>query len=184
MQKTIILIGPICSGKTTLAEIISTKLGIPQCSIDDVRYDYYQEIGFSRERQTEIREKDGFKGVYSYWKPFEAHSVIRVIEDYPNHIIDFGGGHSVYEDEVLFKKVHDALKNFKNVFLLLPSENANESVKTLNDRLHKITDDNSVVELNKHFITHKSNEVLAKHIIYTNGKSVEETAKQIIENIK
>ncbi|WP_257141260.1 adenylyl-sulfate kinase [Priestia megaterium] len=49
MKKTIILIGPICSGKTTVAEIISNKLDIPQCSIDDVRFDYYKEIGFSKE---------------------------------------------------------------------------------------------------------------------------------------
>ncbi|MEH7459515.1 shikimate kinase [Bacillus pseudomycoides] len=181
MQKTIILIGPICSGKTSVAEIISNQLHIPQCSIDEVRFEYYKEIGFSQERQKEIREQKGFKGVYQYWKPFEAHSVQRVLEDYPNHVIDFGGGHSVYEDDNLLKKVQFTLNLHKNVFLLLPSANVDESVKTLNERLHTITDNKDVFKINEHFITHKSNKLLAKHVIYTNGKSVKEVADEVIQ---
>lgn len=61
LKKPVILIGPICSGKTTVGEIISNKLDIPQCSIDDVRFDYYKEIGFSKEQQERIRKKMVFK---------------------------------------------------------------------------------------------------------------------------
>lgn len=66
MGKPVILIGSICSRKTTVAEIISNKLDTPQCSIDDVRFDYYKEMGFSKEQQERIRQRDGFKGVYTY----------------------------------------------------------------------------------------------------------------------
>lgn len=46
MPATIILIGPMCAGKTTVGEAISKKLGVPQCTMDYVRYEYYKEIGF------------------------------------------------------------------------------------------------------------------------------------------
>ncbi|MED4287485.1 shikimate kinase [Priestia megaterium] len=183
MEKPVILIGPICSGKTTVAEIISNKLNIPQCSIDDVRFDYYKEIGFSKEQQERIREKEGFKGVYTYWKPFEVHAVKRVLEDYPTYIHDFGAGHSVYEDESLLQKAQVILEKYENIFLLLPSSDINESINTLTERLSKITDDKSVYELNEHFIRNKSNRILSKHTIYTNRKSAEEVAQQIIDNI-
>lgn len=98
-DKTIILIGPTCSGKTSAAEIISEKLTIPLCSIDEVRFSYYEEIGYEKEVQDEIKKRDGVSGVYQYWKPFKTHTVLRVVQDYENHVIDFGEGHPVYENE-------------------------------------------------------------------------------------
>ena len=49
MKSEIILIGPVGTGKSTLGELLSEQLGIPQCSIDDVRWDYYKEIGYDEE---------------------------------------------------------------------------------------------------------------------------------------
>lgn len=149
--------------------------------MDDLRFDYYREIGFSKKKQDEIRKTDGYEAMYKYWKPFEAHAVKRVLEDYPNHIHDFGAGHSVYEDEHLLKKVKDVLDNYKNVFLLLPSQKEQESMSILNERLQGITTNNSVYELNEHFIKHKSNKLLAKHVIYTKGRSIEDIAEKIIK---
>lgn len=47
MKKDIILIGPVGAGKSTIGEMLSKKLGIPQCSLDFIRDKYYKEIGFS-----------------------------------------------------------------------------------------------------------------------------------------
>jgi adenylate kinase family enzyme len=66
MKNAIILIGPMCSGKSTLAEAISKKTGVPRCSMDDVRFHYYKENGFSEERQREIKNRGGFEAVYKY----------------------------------------------------------------------------------------------------------------------
>ena len=180
-SNTIILIGPICAGKSTVAEILSDKTGIHQRPMDDLRFDYYKEIGFSEEKQNKIRENDGYMAMYEYWKPFEAHAVKRVLEDYPNFIHDFGAGHSVYEDEDLFKEVNDALSNYENIFLLLPSQNEMESINVLNERLKEVTTNKDAYKLNEHFVEHKSNKLLAKHIIYTNGKTPEMVADTIIQ---
>ncbi|CAH8772891.1 hypothetical protein [Paenibacillus dendritiformis] len=45
-MSNIILIGPILTGKSTLADILSQKLGYPRCSVDGMRWQYYEEIGF------------------------------------------------------------------------------------------------------------------------------------------
>ena len=49
MKPEIILIGPIGSGKTTVAELLSIKTGLPRRSMDELRWKYYDEIGYDRE---------------------------------------------------------------------------------------------------------------------------------------
>ena len=49
----VVLIGPIAAGKSTLGTLLSAALGLPQCSMDDVRFRYYREIGY---RAQEIRD--------------------------------------------------------------------------------------------------------------------------------
>ncbi|WCR26666.1 shikimate kinase [Paenibacillus thiaminolyticus] len=175
-MSNIILIGPILTGKSTLADILSQKLGYPRCSVDDVRWQYYEEIGYSKEKEREIRSHSGSEGVYKYWKPFEAHAVIRILQEHKEHVIDFGGGHSVYEDSELFSKVERVLQEERNIFLILPSADKTESLQILNEReFHAI---------NKHFVEHQSNHKLAKHIIYTKDKTPEECAEEIISLVR
>ncbi|MCU7738054.1 shikimate kinase [Priestia megaterium] len=183
MQTPIILVGPMCAGKTTGGEKVAKKLNVPQCSIDEVRFSYYREIGFSKETQQNVREKQGFQGMYAYWKPFEAYAVKRILEEYKHAVIDFGAGHSVYEDMGLFQQVEKTLKPYQSLFLLLPSADKEESIQLLHQRLQKITDDKDVFELNKHFVTHPSNEMLAKQTIYTKEKSADTVAEEIILSI-
>jgi shikimate kinase len=174
-MSNIILIGPIGTGKSTLADIISTKLSYPRCCVDDVRWDYYQKLGYSKEKEQALRAVS-FEEVYKYWKPFEAQTIIQILKDYQNHVIDFGGGHSVYEDEQLFSEVANAMLQESNVFLILPSEDKEESLRILDER--------EKLAINAHFIEHKSNYELAKHIVYTKGKTPLETAEEIIQLIK
>lgn len=51
---TIILIGPMSAGKSTIGKLLAEKLGIPQYSVDDVRWDYYREIGYDEAETTDI----------------------------------------------------------------------------------------------------------------------------------
>jgi adenylate kinase family enzyme len=75
LGREVILIGPMGAGKSTQGKLLAAALGLPQCSMDEVRWDYYREIGFDDERQREIGEKKGFAEIYRYWKPFEADAV-------------------------------------------------------------------------------------------------------------
>lgn len=177
----VILIGPIGAGKTTLGRLIAAALSLPQVSIDDVRFNYYREIGYDESIAKQRYAGDGFWGLYEYWKPFEAHAVERVLTEYPNCVIDFGAGHSVYEDEALLTRVKRRLAPHPSVILVLPSADLSSSLKVLRNRRPSLVDIEP--DINKHFITHASNYELAKFIVYTADRTPEDSCAEILHFI-
>jgi len=177
----VILIGPIGAGKSTLSKLIAEKLGIPSRHMDQVRVRYYKEIGYDDDLAQQILNKDSFLGLYRYWKPFEAHAVERLLSENEEVVIDFGGGHSVYEDDALFARVQKALAPYPYVILILPSPDKEKSVKILNERTGGVVSEG--FDFHEHFVTHHSNYDLARHIVYTEGKTPEETCAEIVEII-
>jgi shikimate kinase len=178
----IIIIGPIRAGKSTLARLLAEKLQIPHCPMDMLRWDYYKEIGYDEELAKQINEKEEFLGLYRYWKPFEAHAVERILTENSNCVIDFGGGHSVYEDDELFARIQRILAPYENIVLVLPSPDLDESVRVLDERNGSVV--SKGFDFNEHFVKHHSNHDLAKIVVYTEGKSPEETCDEIIRLIK
>jgi hypothetical protein len=157
------------------------ELDAQQAAFDDpellrrVRKALEPEIGWSQEEQQRIRDAEGFTGVYRYWKPFEAHAVGRLLAEHGDCVIDFGAGHSVYEDDAQFARVQELLAPYPNVVLLLPSPDLDESVAILRERTQVRI---GGLELNRFFCTHMLK--LAKQVVTTEGKTPKETAQQII----
>jgi len=176
MKKDIILIGPVGVGKSTIGELLSKNLKIPQASLDNERWEVYKEIGYDFEHADKLFEEEGFLGIYDYWKKFEAYSVERVLDMYQGYIHDFGAGQSVYEDEDLFERVRSVLDEYQNIVLLMPCTNKEKSLQILFDR--------NEFEHNNLFINNTSNEKLAKITVYTEGKTPTETCDEIIEQLK
>ncbi|PCJ21609.1 MAG: shikimate kinase [Candidatus Cloacimonadota bacterium] len=178
-SKSIILIGPMATGKSTIGAALAKITKLPQVPMDRVRWYYYYKHGFSLEKELSI---DSFTELLAYWKPFEVNAVQNILKEFPNSIIDFGAGHSYYVDHKQFEQVQSALKDFSNVILLLPCPNKKEALKICNERLkikkQRDLEENEVLA-NKDFIEHKSNYKLAKHIVYTKDKTPEETALEI-----
>ena len=182
MFSDIILIGPVSTGKSTIGKLLAQRLGLPQCSMDEFRLTYYQEINYDEDLARQLREKEGFLGLYQYWKPFEAYAVERLLAEHSNRVIDFEAGHSVYEDEELFTKVQRILAPYNNVVLILPSPDLEESIQILNERNGGLV--SNEVDFNEHFVKHHSNHDLAKVTVYTKGKLPEETCNDILCTVK
>ncbi len=104
------------------------------------------------------------------------------MEDFPDVVLDFGSGHSVYEDEALYAWVQKAMSPFENVVLLLPSSDLDEIVRIL--REGKWYGFANGFDFHEHFVKHHSNRDLAKITIYTYGKSPEETRDEILSRVK
>lgn len=173
MRDEIVLIGPMGVGKSHMANRLSKKLRKPHVKIDDIRFEYYNQIGFDERTQRKIWKEKGFlNGVYPYWKPFEIYAVKKILKDYSDCVFDFGAGHSVYEDDSMLNEAKEALAEFKNVILLLPSDDVQESLDFLIERNRARDSEN--VEMIRHFIVHHSNYDLCKHIIYVKDKSEDE----------
>lgn len=185
----IILIGPMSAGKSTVGGLLAEKLGCPQYSLDEKRWDYYNEMGYDEAVAAKIRQSEGMEGLLRYWKPFEAHAVIRMLAEHTDGVIDFGAGHSVYEDEALFGRVQTALAPYQHVILLLPSPNLDESVTILNQRFVEmlaqegIEADPLTLKVNEHFVRHPSNSLLAKMTVYNKAQTPEETIAEIMQHL-
>lgn len=185
MRDEIILIGPMDIGKSTISELLSVRLNSPHIKIDQIRFKYYEEIGYSRETEEKLRNEKGFfNGTYRYWKPFELYAIKKILNEYSDCIFDFGAGHSVYEDDKMFDEAKELLADFKNVILLLPSKDIDESLKFYKEQRN--INDIGTIEILRHFMTHHSNYDLCKHIIYVKDKSKDEVTDEVcaVYNIK
>ena len=181
MLKDIILIGPVRVGKTTIRKLLSEKLQLAQVSLDELRWEYYQEIGYDPALAQKIRKTGGFVALVFYWKLFDAYAVERVLADHRDCVIDFGAGHSVYESTELYERVKRALAPYPNVVLLLPTPDIEESVRILNERTRDLPGAfGQGFNWHEYFLEQGSNYKLAKFIVYTEGKTTEETCDEII----
>jgi len=182
MNSEIILIGPIGSGKTTIAELLYERTMLPHRSMDLLRWTYFEELGYDRHIASEKFAEGGFWNLYRYWKPFEAHAVKRILEDFKECIFDFGGSQTVYEDDGLFEQVRGLLEPYPHVVLLMPTPDQDESIHILHARNTYVSDDQWAV--NEHFVRHHSNYDLAKHIVYTEGKMPEDTCAEVLQWVR
>lgn len=175
----IVFLGPVRAGKTTLARQVAQALGLTQVSLDEVRWNYYREIGYDDTLARQIRAEGGFLALVFYRQLFDAYSVERVISDYPQAVIDCGAGVGPYEDQRQLKRLQDLFTSLQNIFLILPSPDVQESLRILRQR-----DANPPADLSfdiiAHFLRHPGYRQLAKHVIYNQDKTPEQTTAEII----
>jgi len=191
LDTNIILIGHSGTGKTTLAKLLGEALDLPWLELDDLRKEYYTEIGYDNAVAQQRFMESGMKAMVDYWKPFEIYSVERMLEDYPtNHILAFGAGQSVYDDPTFATRAQQALDPYPYVILLLPSPDVDESVFILHERMRLGFPDfpaeaaAQMDEMNRYFIEHPSNARLAKFTFYTAGKSSAETCAEVLNALQ
>jgi shikimate kinase len=179
MNNTILLLGPVRTGKSTLGKLLAQHLSMPHVSLDEIRWRYYEEIGYSAELAQTIRQQGGLLALVLYWQLFDAYSVERVLIEHPNSVIDFGAGVGVYESQEQFVRVQQALAGYRNRFLLLPSLDRRESLQILRERDDEPPSDLNF-DFNAHFLAHHGYYDLAKFTIYTKGRTPAESCAEIV----
>ncbi len=108
---------------------------------------------------------------------FKSKTVKSIIEDHPNHIIDLGGSAQTFDEPHQIERIKPIFESITNVFLLLPSADLKTNIKVLPGLKENFP-------INAYLIIHPTNELLSKKTIYTLGKTPEETANEIINQIK
>lgn len=171
LNNSVLLIGPMGSGKSSVSRKLQELTGMNRVSLDDDK---------------QLRKLYEHSREFKDFKEFEFYLTSSVLTSLNEPaIIDFGGGHSVYENPIMFYEMKRLIKKFKNVFLMLPSRELDESLEILNDRLssRKSNLDDSYF-INKHFLESGCNYELASDIIYTKDMNIEEVANMILTQIQ
>ncbi|MGD2159175.1 MAG: hypothetical protein PVG14_19750 [Anaerolineales bacterium] len=182
MTKDIILMGPVRVGKSTVGKILSERLKLPQVSLDELRRRYYQEIGYDPDIAHKIRKTGGFVALVFYWKLFDAYAVERMLADHQGCVFDFGAGGSMYESTEMFGRVKKALTLYPNIILLLPSPDVDESARILNERTRDLTGSfGQGFNWHEYFLGQETYYKLAKYIVYSHGKTPDETCDEIMD---
>ncbi|KAG5753302.1 hypothetical protein H9Q69_007963 [Fusarium xylarioides] len=179
---TIILIGPEGAGKTIIGKVLSEKLSRELFSLDRHRKELYAPFNYDDARANKLYEQEGVEALLKYWKYFEFSAVVDILQNamkpgdrFHGKILDFGAGHSIFEDKEELDHVTKLIAPYKGVFLILPCEDVDETLKIMEGRSgHQLS-------YNRHFLCHPSNKTLAKHIIYTKDVSPEQSADEILE---
>jgi hypothetical protein len=178
IKPEIILLGPVRSGKSTIGKLLADRLGLPLISLDELRWRYYEEIGYDRQLAKTIRAAGGFLALVLYWQLFDAYAVERVLAEHSNSVFDFGAGVGVYESREQFARVRQALAPYRNTMLLLPSPDVVESLRILRERDTDPPSDLNF-DFNAHFLHHHGYYDLARFVVYTQGRSPQETCDEI-----
>jgi len=191
MRPDIILIGPFGAGKSTLAKHLVRRLGWSCRSLDEGYYRYLRQIeGFNDEIENQIYT---WELTSPQRQPYNAYAVERFLLEHSNpderYVLEFGAGHSVYEDREHLNRVKQILAPYPNLVLILPSPDHEESVQILLDQIrqHRLKgrnmSDERICNINRYIVEHHSNYELAKITVYTKGRSPKETSEEICHRI-
>lgn len=191
MRNEIILIGPMLAGKSSMALILADHFEFPIINIDQIKWKYLAEYGLTQSHAENLLINYGVNEMINFYKPYESLIVEKILSNYKKCIFDFGAGFSIYDDVFLQNKINKILFEYKNIFLILPSENMSLNKRILGERLKiKIKNDpfltkhyHALYNLCMYFLDHPTNNTLAKHILYTHGVSKTKLIQQVIKKI-
>lgn len=170
-NKSIILIGGMAIGKSTIAKELSKKYDMPYISTDAYKEKILDEDKeYSFEKQLIIREKYGYKGEKEFLLPYLLKSFKQLLDNLKEpSIIDVGALSTFVVDEELRNK----LSNFNNIIYLY-TENIDEILKRRN-----IDEDSELGNIYKETHNNLINEEISTKSINVDNKSIEEIISEI-----
>jgi len=134
-SKPIILIGPQGTGKSTTAEALAKKLGIPLIPTDMLMLDEKYENLCKNEPGVEVSiTRD--KGLnYSSNKEYEFCVMNKIFDDYSNQkvVLDVGGSHAKWDDKHS-ETMKDLFNSTPNIFIFNVSDDEDETYEFLKKR--------------------------------------------------
>ncbi|MFZ4402719.1 MAG: shikimate kinase [Pseudobdellovibrionaceae bacterium] len=184
LKNTIIFIGPMGSGKTTISRELSKITNKQWVPLDRVRWYYYYKNNYSNEKEFGCNT---LNSLGEYWKSFERMAVIEFVKDFSGCILDFGAGHSYYPDENDLSQVKLALKDCPYVFFLIPSKSHIKSLEICTERIglrSAAAPSQEEIELNLQMIKSTANARLATYTIFTAEKSVADVVQEVLGKVK
>ena len=182
MRSEVVLIGPVAAGKSSVGALMSRSLGVPHVDVDKVGDRYYEAAGFPL-AELDRRMFEDFYDAYQWAKSSLPFALESVLQDYSNCVFSLGALHTHYEEAELYERARLALADFEHVVLLLPSDDPARSIEVLRERSLSQRGMSWVFEgydFFDHWVRDSCNATIATHVIYTEEKTPEQTAEEIL----
>lgn len=181
-MESIIFIGPIGAGKSTISKMVADKLSLPSFSLDEEEH-LGAKVGYDVERYKRMQEEQGLLPAYEYRRGFYDRLVPLFLASHDRGVLDLGGGHPIVPDPKKQEAIKEALAPYERIFLLMPTSDPETAIKILRERNKLEADEPDLNELyfqngNRTFWE------LAKHVLYTEGKTPEETCEEVLRHMK
>lgn len=180
VDEPVILVGPVKAGKTTIGRLLAKRVDCPFISLDRWERTYTEALGFDPELASLIQTQRGDWAWYSYRRQYFAEALVRFLAEHTYGVLELGGGHPILPDAEKQAIVERALAPYRRVVLLLPTADLRESLTILKgrqkpERLHP--------DLNEELLADDRFLRLAKHVIYTQGKSPSESCAELLAKL-
>ena len=170
MNKKIILIGYMGSGKSKIAELLAKKNNIPVFELDDLI-----------EKRTNLTISELFKSKGEiYFRKIENEIYKEILNSHENFILSTGGGTPCYYDN------YNSLKDFNSFYLKASIETLMNRLKNEKSKRPLISDfdDEELAEfIGKHLFERNFFYNHAKYKISVDDKSEEEIVNEITKLI-
>lgn len=187
MTPPIVLIGPVCVGKSTQAALLAAALGWPRASLDDLIWRYCGELGYPRAEFDRVRAAHGVSAARRPLPELFATAVETIVAEHPDHVVDLGAGHTHLTEPTLRARLRNALALCPNVVLLLPARDVDRSVRILKERSMQARGHDWVRNGHDHiaaWVKESPNEEFATMIVYTDEHTPRQTRDQIIDRLQ
>jgi shikimate kinase len=176
--RSIIFIGPIGVGKSTISKMAAERLALPSFSLDEEEH-LAASVGYDVRHYVQIQKEKGLLVAYEYRRSFYDHLVPLFLASHERGVLDFGGGHPIVPDAKKQETIKKALAPYERIFLLMPTPNPEESIRILRSR-NKIPDGGPDFNALYFQSGNRTFWDIAKHVLYTDGKTPEETCEEVL----
>lgn len=172
-QGHIVLIGPMGVGKTTVAELISARLGIPHLNLDLLNEDRFP-LGFRYDDEFRARQQGKLQHL-RYLGRFTAPLVKRLVGMYPAAVIDSGGNEFVGTTARERASLQAQVKRLglKYIAAILPFRSIRKSRSFMAGRRRRD-------EFDEALLSNPSYAMLARRVFYSLGRPLETVADEIV----
>ncbi len=183
----LVLIGPVCVGKSIAGRLAAERLGREFLEADDQAQQVYERGGWTGARFADLNSRHGAEAAYADFEVFVADTAVTVLAGRPAAVVAMGAGHTHYRTEQQGRRVRQALADARaRVCLLLPHEDPDSCVRLLRGRALRDRNDDFVRgdrDLLSEWVRSSQNRELAHTTIITRGQTPRQTAAHLAAQV-
>lgn len=189
-EKSIILIGPLSTGKTTIANILKTRLDMAHYSMDGLGRESLENYGYNKQMISILYKSKSYTTLMRYIQKYYYLYLKDIIEGLKiPTVLELGAYDTIPSSPKGKEEIKNCFEKFENVVLLLPSSDPVRSLEVLRNRWdshlrNKKYEIGSFEDMiNWYLLNNDINESLATIVVYTDNKTEYEVADEIVDMI-